>query len=421
MPRKAKALSALEVGRLSTPGLHAVGGVSGLHLRVRDTGARNWILRIVVGTQRRDLGLGAFPDVPLAEAREKARQAREQVAAGIDPALARREARSALIAQQNAALTFDEAAKAYIQSHEAGWSNPKHADQWRNTLATYASPTIGKVLVRDVDTAHVVKLLTTSDLWTTKNETASRVRGRVENVLDWARVRGYRTGENPARWRGHLDKLLPRPSKVQKAGNHAALDWREVSAFWSALAGIEGMGGAALRFAILTAARSGEVRGATWSEIDLEAATWTVPAARMKAGREHRVPLSPAAVALLRAVPRIDETDLVFPSQKKAELSDATLGAVVKRLHDASVKAGGAGWIDRRQGGKVATAHGIARSTFRTWVAEATTHPREIAEAALAHVIADATEAAYLRGDALDRRRRLMVEWSHFLATGACP
>lgn len=272
------------------------------------------------------------------------------------------------------------------------------------------------MLVADVTTAHVVALLTADDLWTTKTETAGRVRGRVEAVLDWARAQGLRTGENPARWRGHLDKLLPRPSKVQRAGNHAALDWREVGAFWSALAGVEGMGAQALRFAILTAARSGEVRGATWGEIDLQAGVWTVPGSRMKAGREHRVPLSPAAVALLDALPRMDGCDLVFPSPRGAALSDATLGAAIKRLHEAAIAAGGAGWIDRKQGDRVITAHGIARSTFRTWAAEATAYPREIAEAALAHAVGDVAERAYQRGDALDRRRRLMNDWAKFLA-----
>lgn len=415
MPKKIAPLGPLEVGRLTAEGMTPVGGVAGLYLRVRGD-ARSWILRVKVGNKRRDIGLGGFPDVTLAQAREKARQAREQIVAGVDPVLTRREARSALISRQEAARTFDQCATGYIKAHSAGWSNAKHAAQWRATLETYASPVIGQMLVADVTTAHVVALLTADDLWTTKTETAGRVRGRVEAVLDWARAQGLRTGENPARWRGHLDKLLPRPSKVQRAGNHAALDWREVGAFWSALAGVEGMGAQALRFAILTAARSGEVRGATWGEIDLQAGVWTVPGSRMKAGREHRVPLSPAAVALLDALPRMDGCDLVFPSPRGAALSDATLGAAIKRLHEAAIAAGGAGWIDRKQGDRVITAHGIARSTFRTWAAEATAYPREIAEAALAHAVGDVAERAYQRGDALDRRRRLMNDWAKFLA-----
>lgn len=415
MPKKAKALSPLEVGRLTTPGLHAVGGVTGLHLIVKDTGARSWILRATVGSKRRDIGMGGFPDVTLAQAREKAREAREAIRAGSDLILLRREARSALIAAQAAAVTFDEAANSYIKSHEAGWRNVKHAAQWRATLKEYASPVIGNMLVADVKTSHIVKVL--EPIWRTKTETASRLRGRIEQILDWSRVRGYRSGENPARWRGHLDKLLPATSKVAKQGNHPALDWREVGAFWSALAGIEGIGAAALRFAILTAARSGEVRGATWKEIDLQAGIWTVPAARTKSGREHRVPLTQTALDVLRELPRIEGSDLIFTSPRGGELSDATLNAAIKRLHEASVKAGGDGWIDRRQDDRVATAHGIARSTFRTWAAEATAYPREIAEAALAHVITDKTEAAYQRGDALDRRRRLMDDWSRFLVT----
>lgn len=415
MPKKAAELSALQVGRLTAPGFHAVGGVAGLYLMVKDTGARSWILRATVGTRRAEIGLGGYPDVTLAQARSKARETRDTIRQGADPILIRRQARSMLIAAQAAALSFDEAASQYIRAHEPSWGNVKHAGQWRSTIATYASPIIGAVLVADIGTAHVMRVL--EPIWTTKTETASRLRGRVEAILDWARVRGYRSGENPARWRGHLDKLLPAQSKVAKEANHAALDWREVGDFWAALANAEGMGAAALRFAVLTAARSGEVRGATWVEVDLEAGIWTVPAARMKAGRAHRVALSPAAIELLRALPRISGTDLLFASARNAELSDATLGAVIKRLHEAKVKAGFDGWIDRKQGGKVATAHGIARSTFRTWVAEATSYPREIAEAALAHVIKDKTEAAYQRGDALDRRRRLMTDWAQFLAT----
>lgn len=417
MARKTKVLSPLEVSRLSAPGFHAVGGVAGLHLTTKASGARSWILRAVVGAKRRDIGLGGYPDVTLAQAREKAREAREAIAAGLDPVAARREARSALIASQMAAITFDESAAAYIKSHEAGWTNPKHAAQWRATLGTYASPVIGKMLVADVTTTHVVKLLTADDLWTTKNETASRLRGRIESILDWARVRGYRAGENPARWRGHLDKLLPPPSRVQKSGNHPALDWREVGDFWSALTAADGLGALCLRFAILTAARSGEARGATWAEIDTSAGIWTVPAARMKAGREHRVALSRAALDLLTALPRVEDTELVFPASRGGQMSDATLGAVIKRLHAANVAAGGRGWIDRRQGDRVASAHGVARSTFRTWAAEATAYPREIAEAALAHVVGDETERAYQRGDALERRRRLMADWAQFLST----
>lgn len=420
MPKKAAALSALVVGRLVRPGRHAVGGIEGLVLDVSASGARSWVLRYRAGGRRRELGLGAYPAVTLAAAREKARQARADIAQGVDPIEARKAARSALQAAQASALTFDECARQYIAAHEVGWRSAKHAAQWSSTIEAYCARIIGSMLVRDIETAHVVKVLTAGDLWTAKTETASRLRGRIESILDWARVRGLRTGENPARWRGHLDALLPAPAKVQRVGNHAALDWHEAPAFWAALAGSEGMGAAALRLAILTAARSGEVRGATWEEIDWQARTWTVPAARMKAGREHRVPLSTPAVALLRGLPRLAGADLIFPGARGgAVLSDMTLGAVIRRLHEASVRAGGTGWVDRRQQGKVVTAHGVARSSFRTWAAEATTHPREVAEAALAHLSGDAVERAYQRGDLFERRRRLMDDWGAFLAKPA--
>lgn len=414
MPKKVAPKTAVEVARLAAPGMHAVGGVAGLHLSVKETGARSWVLRVKAGSKRRDIGLGGYPDVTLAQAREKAREAREMIAQGVDPIADKKARRSALLAAQGASVTFADAAGQYIKAHAAGWRNVKHAGQWQSTLETYAFPVIGGMHVADIATAHVMRVL--EPIWSTKTETASRLRGRIESILDWSRVRGYRDGENPARWKGHLDKLLAAKNKVAKGENHPALDWREVGAFWSALAGAEGIGAAALRFAILTAARSGEVRGATWAEVDLQAKVWTVPASRMKAGREHRVPLSDAAIELLTGLPRMADTDLVFPSSRSGELSDATLGAVIRRAHDAAVKAGGAGWIDRRQGDRIATAHGIARSTFRTWAAEATGYPREIAEAALGHVVGDAVERAYQRGDAIDRRRRLMAEWAHFLS-----
>jgi integrase len=268
--------------------------------------------------------------------------------------------------------------------------------------------------VRDVELLHVVEIL--EPIWTTKTETAIRVRGRIEAVLDWARVRGYRQGDNPARWRGHLDKILPSPGKVSRGGNHPALDWRHVGAFWEALGKVEGVGAAALRFAILTASRSGEVRRMTWAEIDAEDEVWTVPAERMKAGREHRVPLSDEVRELLVALPRVDGCALVFPGVRGGEMSDATIAAVIRRMHEVALASGGEGWIDRKQGGRVATPHGVARSTFRDWAAEATAYPREVAEAALAHTVEDKTEAAYRRGDLFDKRRRMMEDWAAFLA-----
>lgn len=393
MPRKAKELSALEVGRLKLPGLHFVGGVRGLALQVAPGGARTWVLRFTIAGKRRDMGLGGFPEVPLAGAREKAREARAKADQGIDPILHRQEAKSALRASAAAAKTFDECVSAYVDAKSAEWRNPKHRQQWSNTLEQYASPVIGKLLVRDVMLAHVLKIL--EPIWTTKTETASRLRGRIESVLNWATVRGYRSGENPARWRGHLDKLLPKPSKVVKVEHHAALDVNAVPGFMSALREQKGLGARALEFTILTAARSGEVRGATWDEIDLDNAVWTIPAERMKAGREHRVPLSPAAIKLLHALPRIEGATLLFPSTKNTPLSDMTLTGVLRRM------------------GVEAVPHGF-RSTFRDWAAERTNFPRDVVEMALAHTIGDKVEAAYRRGDLFAKRVQLMSAWSKF-------
>ncbi|MBI5791698.1 MAG: tyrosine-type recombinase/integrase [Rhodocyclales bacterium] len=392
MARKAKELGALEVGRLNTPGLHAVGGVAGLALQVTDRGARSWILRAMVGGKRRDMGLGGYPDVTLAGAKEKARERRDQIDKGIDPIEDRRAKKSALAAAVAGAMTFSDAASAYIAVKEAGWKNAKHGDQWRNTLETYAYPVIGKVFVGSIEKEHILKIL--SPIWTTKTETASRLRGRIESVLDWATVSGYRKGENPARWRGHLDVLLAAPNKVRTVEHHAALDWHEVGAFMAALRQQEGIAARMLEFAILTAARSGEVRGATWSEIDLAGAVWTIPASRMKAKKEHRIPLSDTAVKLLKALPQ--DSEIVFLSPTGKQFSDAAMSKLLDRMGRADL-----------------TAHGF-RSTFRDWAGETTAYPREVIEHALAHQLKDKAEAAYARGSLFDKRRRLMDEWCKF-------
>ncbi|MDP2851853.1 MAG: tyrosine-type recombinase/integrase [Gallionella sp.] len=392
MARKAKELGALEVGRLTASGLHAVGGVAGLALQVTDRGARSWILRAMVGGKRRDMGLGGYPDVTLAGAKEAARVARAKIKDGIDPVEDAKAKRSALYAQRAASMTFSEAAKAYIAVKEAEWKNAKHGDQWRNTLATYADPVIGNVFVRDVEQSHVMRVL--EPIWMEKTETAKRLRGRIEKVLDWARVRGYRSGENPARWRGHLDTLLQSPGKVQKVEHHPALPMDDLGAFMVELRQQEGMGARALEFAILTAGRSGEVRGATWSEIDLKDATWTIPASRMKMKREHRAVLNDEAVTLLESLSRTHE--LIFPNTKGDMLSDMTLTAVLRRMNRSDI-----------------TAHGF-RSTFRDWCSERTNYPRDVAEMALAHAIGDKVEAAYRRGDLFEKRRRMMREWGKF-------
>ena len=395
MPKKAKDLSALEVSRLTAPGHHAVGGVAGLYLYVLDTGARSWVLRTMVGEKRRHMGLGGYPDVPLAQAREKARAAKGEVSQGTDPIAQRAALASQLRAQQATQKTFEEAAKAYMEAHEKAWKNPKHRAQWGSTLKTYAYPHIGSLLVKDIDQEHVMKVL--EPIWATKTETATRLRGRIESVLDWATTRKYRSGENPARWKGHLDNLLPAPSDIQKVESHRAVDYNDMAQFMADLRVREGLAARALEFAILCASRSGEVRGALWSEINREKAIWTIPAERMKAGKEHRVPLSTPAVKLLEALPRSDSSDLVFAGADDKPLSDMALTAVMRRME-----------VD-------AVPHGF-RSTFRDWVGDCTNHPRDVAEFALAHKLSDKVEASYRRSDALEKRRQMMEEWADFCA-----
>lgn len=396
--RKVKALSAIEVQRLTTPGMNFVGEVAGLALLVKATGARSWILRCSIAGKRRDMGLGGYPDVTLADARRRARELREQIDNGIDPIGQRREARAALRAALVKAMTFNQCVDAYLGAHKESWSNAKHRQQWRNTLSTYAGPIIGDLDAAQIDTGLVLKVL--QPIWSEKTETASRLRGRIESVLSWATTAGYRSGENPARWKGHLENLLAMPSKIAKVEHHAALPYRELGAFMADLSKMQGMGARALEFTILTAARSGEVRGATWAEVDMEADIWTIPGERMKAKAEHTVPLSDAALDLLRNMPR--EGTLVFP------------GAVVGRpLSDMSLTA-----VLRRMGRGNLTAHGF-RSTFRDWAAEQTAYPSEVIEMSLAHTIANKVEAAYRRGDLIEKRRRLMADWARYCATVA--
>lgn len=396
MPKIAKELGALAVQRLTAPGLHFVGGVQGLALHTTHTGARSWLLRAMVHGRRREMGLGSYPDTTLAAARGKARAARELIGRHIDPIAEK----NTLRAVAEVAQTFEQCAHAYMTAHESTWKNAKHGQQWRNTLEQYAYPVMGRLPVCDVDKRHVLAAL--RPIWTTKNETASRLRGRIELVLSYAMQAGYRPeGLNPARWRGGLDKLLPAPGKVVKVEHHAALPAGEMAAFVQRLRAVGGMGARALEFVILTAARSGEARGATWSEIDRKAKVWTIPASRMKAGKEHRVPLSDAALALLDVaedMPRFAESDLVFPAPRGAMLSDMTLAAVMRRMEVPAVP------------------HGF-RSTFRDWAAERTDHPRDVAEMALAHAIGNKVEAAYRRGDLFDKRRQMMSEWATFITT----
>jgi integrase len=405
MARLAKPLGALQVKNLSKTGYHPVGTVPGLYLQVSGAGAKSWILRIVVGQKRREMGLGGYPAVPLADAHEAARRARDLVRGGVDPVQAKKEARSRLIAEQASSRTFKACAEGYMAAHEDGWKNPKHAQQWRNTLETYAYPVIGQMLVRDVELPDVMQVL--EPIWKQKTETAKRLRGRIEAVLDWATTRGYRTGLNPARWKGHLDKLLASPKKISRVKHHEAVAPKDVGAFMQELRTRQGAGPKALEFLILTAVRSANVRKATWSEIDLENRVWSIPGTtveggagqRMKSGRALRVPLSKAATSLLKALPRVAETELIFAGSQLKPLSDMTLSAVLRRMKVPAVP------------------HGF-RATFKTWATEQTRHSRELIEVALAHAVGDKVEEAYMRGDMFDKRRRLMDDWAAFLSKG---
>ncbi|HME25958.1 MAG TPA: integrase arm-type DNA-binding domain-containing protein [Acetobacteraceae bacterium] len=384
---------------LTKPGMYGDGG--GLYLRVRGPEHRSWLYRYKVGGRGHLLGLGSLADVSLAEAREAAAAARKLVRQGEDP-IQNKRAEWARRAAEAGLHTFSEVAAAYIGAHEAGWRNAKHRQQWRNTLDQYAMPVMGALPVRQITTAEVTRVL--EPIWREKPETATRLRGRIEAVLDYAAARSWRTGENPARWRGHLANLLPARGKIARVEHHAALPWREIGSFMTALASQEGAAALALRFAVLTAARTGEVLGMRWGEVDVLNAVWTVPAARMKAGREHRVPLSAPALDVLRAVTKLGTASdaFVFPGARRGKpLSSMAMLMLLRRM--------GRGDL---------TAHGF-RSTFRDWCAETTAYPREVAEAALAHTLRDKVEAAYQRGDLMEKRRRLMAEWAAFCAQPA--
>jgi integrase len=403
MPRRAAGLSAQKV-KTAAPGRYGDG--NGLYLLVRSADARFWVFRYKVAGRMREMGLGrAGADaaaVTLAEARAKAAGLHRLVRGGMDPLEQRTaEAAAAKAAAQAAAaraITFRAVTRFYLDAHEASWRNPKHRQQWSNTLDTYAMPNFGDLPVAIVGTAHVLAAL--EPIWRTKPETAARVRGRIETVLDYAATREWRSGENPARWRGHIANLLPARGKVAPVEHHAALPWREIAAFVAALRGQAGMARHALEFAVYTAARSGEALGARWGEIDLAAALWTVPPDRMKGAREHRVPLSGAALEVLAQMAPLRPAQgdaYVFPgAQAGKPLSNMAMSMVLRRM--------GRGDL---------TVHGF-RSAFRDWVGEATTAPREVAEAALAHALGDKTEAAYARGDLFEKRRELMAAWAAF-------
>jgi len=386
-------LSAIGVQKIAEPGKWPDGG--GLYVKVTAGLTKSWIFRFSWHGRRPEIGLGSYPQVSLAQARALAAECRDALARGEDP----RERPHAPVDAPPAptppsqGTTFDEAARRYVDAHEASWRNPKHRQQWRNTLTSYVNPVIGAKDVAAITTHDVLSIL--EPVWLEKPETASRLRGRIERVLDWAKSRGLREGENVARWRGHLEFQLPRHSKVRRVKHHAALPWREIPAFYAGLMARDAPAAQALRLLILTATRTSEVLKAEWSEFDLDEAVWVVPAERTKMGRPHRAPLSPEALAIIGELAEVRQNGLLIPGQKRGRpLSDMSLLMLLRRMDRGDL-----------------TAHGF-RSSFRDWCAEATGYPRELAELALAHRVGDATERAYFRSDMLDQRRQLMSNWA---------
>ncbi|WP_281650192.1 phage integrase central domain-containing protein [Novacetimonas hansenii] len=409
-------LTAIAVKSMTRPGRYADG--NGLYLHVRSADRKNWVLRFMLMGRSRDMGLGSYPDISLAAARVKALEAKGLIREGIDPIEARRVNQSP---EPQSAKTFRYAAKALIEDKRPGWRNEKHVAQWVSTLERFAYPTIGDIAVQDVTIDHVLRIL--RPIWHQIPETASRLRGRIENVMDSAYARGWCTQENPARWKGRISTILPSQSSIRNVEHYPSLPWKRIPDFLTELSKREGMGRWALLFAILTAARSGEVRGATWAEMNLHSRVWTIPGARMKAKRPHRVPLSSHAMAVLgMMVPCQNGPDsCVFPGRRGKPISLMAMTMMLRRMN-------GMGtddvihWKDDITGEPIVP-HGF-RSTFRDWAAEQTNYPREMAEAALAHEKDNKVEAAYARSDLLERRRPMMQEWGNWCFSrmlGDCP
>lgn len=422
MPKIVKKLSVKEIAAITAPGMHAVS--EGLYLRVQASGAKSWIYRysVKVGdkTLRREMGLGTLKKLSVSEAREEVARYAALVREGEDPITHRNKELAARAQDRASRATFAEVAAQCIAAMRPEWKNPKHAQQWSNTLEAYVLPFIGYRPVNEITREDVLRLLEAptelpgdppvkGTLWGVKTETASRVRGRIERVMAYAKARGMFEGENPAAWRGGLDSLLAKPTKVKTVRHQPALPYAKMPEFMAALRAEEGTAARILEFAILTAARSGEARGARWSEIDLDKAEWCVPAHRMKAGREHVVALSPAAVELLRNTPRVDDSDLVFPAQRGGELSDMALSQLMRRMNGLGRPDVKAEWLDKD--GAEAVPHGF-RSTFRDWAGEVSAYPREVIEHAMAHQLKDKAEAAYARGTLFEKRRALMADWA---------
>ena len=400
MPRTINRLSARRVDTEKRPGLHSDGG--GLNLRVAQFEkngeswiTKSWLFRYQLNGKERRMGLGSVQTVSLAEAREEAARWRKELRTGADPIELRKTERARVAINSAKSMTFQDCAASYIKAHRSAWRNAKHELQWSRTLESYAYPVFGNLPVSAIDIGLVTKVL--EPIWSTKTETASRVRGRIEAILDWATVRQYREGENPARWKGNLDKLLPGRSKVRTVKHHAALPYDDISEFMTELGEREGIAARGLEFLILTAARTGEVMDAVWSEFNLDENMWTIPAERMKAGREHRVSLSTEAAGIIADLMAMKISDYVFPgSAANRPLSNMAFLQLLRRMKRADI-----------------TPHGF-RSTFRDWAAERTAYPSEVAEMALAHSVGNRVEAAYRRGDLYEKRRRLMDDWARF-------
>lgn len=394
-------LSAVFIRQITKTGWYADG--AGLYLKVTPTGSKSFAFRYTLQGRTTFIGLGSINTITLSEARERAKDARGLLLEGIDPGQANRHSREAKMAVP----TFAEACSRYIAGKSAEWTNQKHIDTWESTLRMHVGPSIGTMRVDVIQSGDVVRAL--EKIWVAMPETAMRTRQRVEKVFDWCKIAGYRSAENPARWRGCLEHLLPKISKTQKVENQPALDWRRVPEFMRALDKEEGLAAQALKLVILCAMRSGEARLLRWGDVDCSEKIITIPGDRMKARKEHRIPLSAPAMKLLKGLERIADEELVFPGMKCNEpMSDATMLRVIQRMNERREDK----FLDPKTS-KPVVVHGF-RASFKTWATEATTHPREVVESALAHTIGNKTEASYQRGDALDKRRRLMNQWASY-------
>lgn len=411
MPKIARQLTDLEVKNLSSVGRHAVGGVPGLCKQVGSSTSASWILKVTVGGRHKEIGLGSCRAVTLKKARDRARQLRVEVSQGLDPLQQKRQTKLQRRRNQQRAKTFDQVADLYIDSIAPQWQNRKSRAQWESSLATYVSPHIGQNDCSDIETPDVMSVL--EPIWQTKTETASRIRGRIEKILAYAKTRGYRSGENPARYKGHLDSMLPSPEKLKPKVAQPALGYHDLPIFMSVLRKVDTVAARCLEFMILTATRQGETRGLIWSELNMAEKLWVIPASRMKAGKEHVVPLTDRCLNILHNLPKRDDSPYVFAALRGGKLSDATVGKLVKTLHRNEVELGRAGFVDHRQEQRVVVPHGF-RSTFRDWAAECTSSPREVIEHCLAHQLRDRAEAAYQRGSILPKRVGLMAKYDRY-------